>query len=91
MRHFTFRGILQGFGRNQRNVRVTNTAEARQFWTDNNIDTRLDWAGNPPLATVSRRDLINRARIGDMVEYVIEYVDRRNGRRGVRGIDLRTV
>jgi len=91
MPQFTVRGEVVQMGDNQYNVRVQNAPELDQFWRENDIDTRLDWAGDsPPLVTVSRADLVALCRPGDTVDYNFETWDRADGRR-IRGLALSVV
>ena len=83
------------------NVLVRNKDELIKFWNDNNIDTKIAWAGmDPPKSTVGRKDLIDRceaAGVGAEVEYDMETENRPptakhpNGFRGVRGVHLRVI
>jgi hypothetical protein len=88
MARFTVRGVVTGFGPNQRNIRVENADELRRFWADERIVTRLDWAGDdPPLVTIGAKEFVSRCQPGDRVDYTIETWDRRDGRR-IRGVSL---
>ena len=90
MTQFVVRGEVVPFGSGQHNIRVQNAKELREFWTRERIDTLLDWAGEPPLVTISAQSFVSRCQPGDEVEYVIEAFDRADGRR-IRGVDLRIV
>ena len=91
MARFIIHGEVISFSQNQKNIRVHNADAMKQFWKDEDIDTILGWAGDqPPLSTVSVKELVDRCEVGDIVDYTIETVDRKSGR-GVRGVDLRVI
>jgi hypothetical protein len=72
---------------------VANQKATEQFWQTWQIDTDLYWAdkGNRDaiVATIEDPALAARCQPGDMVDYTIEIFDRKNGFRGIRGVDLK--
>lgn len=57
-------------------LRVEEIEEIRQFWTDQQIVTKLDWFGEgPPLISIGRKQDIARCRPGDRANltFVAEY------------------
>jgi len=90
MARFTVRGEIIPFIGNQKNIRVHNVHEMRQFWDTEGIDTDMDWNRSEVLVTVSVQEFVNRCSEGDIVDYTIETWDRADGRR-IRGVDLQVV
>jgi hypothetical protein len=68
-------------------LRVEEIEEIRQFWTDQQIGTKLDWFGEgPPVISIGRKQDIARCRPGGRVRLTFVVEDRKDGKRGIRTI-----
>jgi len=92
MRRFIARGIVPPSGSEGFGLGVDNGDELRQWWEKEKIETRLDVGrSGRPLLSVGGKSFIDACVPGDEVEYTIEPELRSNGRRGIRGVDLKVV
>ncbi len=64
-----------------------NGKELEKFFRDERIDTKLREAEGKPLISV-RGELTTYCKPGDHVRHTIETQDRKNGFRGIKGIDI---
>lgn len=90
--NLTVRGVVvQAIGKDL-GLRVENDDEARSFWRDQRIDTKLDWAGDgPPVFSIGRKQDIECCRLGDEAVMTVEVQERSGGKRGIRTVDFRVV
>ena len=90
LNRFTIRGEVIPFVERQRNIRVENADELRRWWEEHHIDTKLSWQRPDILIILSAARFVHACRIGDIVDYTIEYRDQANGRR-IFGVALAVV
>jgi hypothetical protein len=68
-------------------LRVEEIEEIRQFWTDQQIGTKLDWFGEePPVISIGRKQDIARCRPGDRASLTFVVQDRKDGKRGIKTV-----
>jgi antitoxin component of MazEF toxin-antitoxin module len=68
-------------------LRVEEVDKIRQFWTAQQIDTKLDWFDDgPPVISIGRKHDIARCRPGDRASLTFAVEERKDGKRGIRTI-----
>jgi hypothetical protein len=87
MSQFKVIGTVPPFIRNEFYLRVDNGKELEKFFRDEKIDTKLRDAEGKPLICV-RGELTTYCKPGDHVRHTIEIQDRKNGFRGIKGINI---
>ena len=87
MSQFKAIGKVPLFNSSEFYLRVDNGKELENFYREERIDTKLDYADGKPVIGV-RGELATRCKPGDLAELTIETKDRKNGFRGIKGISL---
>jgi len=68
-------------------IRVEDIEEIREFWTDQQIGTKLDWFGEgAPVVSIGRKQDIAKCRPGDRASLTFVVEERKDGKRGIRTI-----
>lgn len=87
MSEFKAIGKVPVFKGNEFYLRVDNSKELEKFFRDEEIDTKLRYVEGKPVIGV-KGDLTTYCKPGDRVHHTIETHDKKNGLRGIKGVNI---